>query len=603
MRAGLFGRVSFTKEVDSDSNPFSYSATISNDSFSACLSTDEASAISVNHSRDIAIAVQGKLYDKKVLISNIKSRTSLSNDNPTDAELLIEGYSIFGIPGLIDKVAGKVSFIICDARKKRIFLVRDELGLHALYYSVTHDDIRFGSFLNDVSSSLDFDDLAIYEYILFGYVSSPRTLFKGTKKIRPAHFIEIASAGVSDQEMYWHLDYVPKMYSDNFGYLLKFEELFLNSIKRCTEDLVSASVLLSGGLDSSTILWFVKSHLSLNVDAYTVGLDEDENDESRMASIIAKEIGVKHYVEILGEKDTLAIVDKIPEIISEPYSDPSIIPTCFIYSKARNANLIVGDGGDELLGGYPKYAAHMYADKYNKIPRLVRPMADKLIRNKLKKEGQSEQKINDFLKYADSSLEIRNHMWISHFSMDQAFQMSGKALSEEKIFQNVFYYSSSFRGNNSSEKAMYLDINTNMADRYNMKVVSAINYSGKNVETPFLDKDLFQHIAKFPLSTKISNKQTKVILRQLAKKHLPITVANKPKTGFGFNLDRLLKTHLKEKVKSVLNKEFCMQIGISQSFVSDILHSHFIEGRDNSRKIWSLYVIAEWIKFVHKTKG
>jgi asparagine synthase (glutamine-hydrolysing) len=535
----------------------------------------------------IVAAFEGKIY-------NIESS---GIDEPA-AAALIQLYRQHGIK-FIEKLDAKASIFLIDTDKKRLIIVRDELGQKPIYYAKSRDSIAFASTQKDLIDFCAIDPkinkAALYLYLYYGYVPTPTSLVEGISKI-PASTYCIFDKSDEERMEYWTQSFGTKKSMSLDDAADALEKEILSSISKSAGASTQVGLLLSGGLDSSTLLALSRQG-GLAVNTYTISIEGSIDDESKVAETVARLFETNHKTIPLKEKDIKETASDIANIFDEPFSDPSLIPTSFLYSQVKDKVVFAGDGGDELLGGYPKYYAHRYAETYRKVPKFLRRLfLDKMVVYAGANKGVSPEKTRNFVKDADLSLPVRNQEWVRQFDREEL----GKMLSAgepQGLFSMPVKYSSSFDGTDPSEMAMFIDTKLNLVDQYNMKVDASARHSHLNVECPLLDKRLFKFAAILPIEYKIRKRVTKVILRKLDEKYIPLNIINRPKTGFGIPLGDILKTTLREQLRETLTEPIISKSGISNSNTVMSLMMDHLDGRsNNAKKLWTVFALIKWIQ-------
>ena len=305
-----------------------------------------------------SIMFNGEIYNhadlRKLLISkNLEFKT-----NHSDTEVLLNGLSYFGIE-FINQLIGQFSIFFNSAKNKKAYLVRDRLGQKPLYYRYSKNNFSFGSNLKTLlkinNNSFSISDSAVSEYLNYGYVSSPNTIFDDYKKIKPGNFLTIDYSGpkikIFETE-YWNVKHLD---SENDFNTEEFFDIFDDANKIRQNADVDVANFLSGGLDSSSI---IKSTFesNKNINTFSIYVDNKKYDEREYIKTVVDKYNTNHVsVDISSQINTDDILESINSL-DEPYSDPSVVPS-YILSKEISKHYkvaISGDGGDELLGGYKR---------------------------------------------------------------------------------------------------------------------------------------------------------------------------------------------------------------------------------------------------------
>lgn len=307
---------------------------------------------------DNSIMFNGEIYNHAELRKLLIRKNLGFKTNHSDTEVLLNGLSYFGIE-FINQLIGQFSIFFNSTKNKKAYLVRDRLGQKPLYYRYSKNNFSFGSNLKTLlkinNNSFSISDSAVSEYLNYGYVSSPNTIFNDYKKIKPGNFLTVDYSGpkikIFETE-YWNVKHLD---SENDFNTEEFFDIFddANNIRQNAD--VDVANFLSGGLDSSSI---VKSTFesNKNINTFSIYVDNKKYDESEYIKTVVNKYNTNHVsVNISSQINTDDILESINSL-DEPYSDPSVVPS-YILSKEISKHYkvaISGDGGDELLGGYKR---------------------------------------------------------------------------------------------------------------------------------------------------------------------------------------------------------------------------------------------------------
>ncbi|MBU1255585.1 asparagine synthase (glutamine-hydrolyzing) [Patescibacteria group bacterium] len=304
----------------------------------------------------IQIAFNGEIYNFKELRENLITRGHQFKSQ-TDSEVIIHQYEEDGVD-CFKKFNGMFALAIWDGQKEKIILVRDRYGQKPLYWTLVNKTLIFASelkaILNHPLTKKELDSQSVTQYFSFDYVPQPQTIFKNIHKLANGSFLTFKNNQVKISEYYQikldNKDIGFESAKEEFGKLLE------SSIeKRLVAD-VPVGIFLSGGIDSSTIAYFAKKQKE-DIKTFSIGFDQSSFDESSYAQQVARFLKTDHYHQRFSSRDLLNIIPEIIEKLDEPFGDPSILPT-YLLSKFTADKVKValgGDGGDELLMGYPNH--------------------------------------------------------------------------------------------------------------------------------------------------------------------------------------------------------------------------------------------------------
>ncbi|HXV98796.1 MAG TPA: asparagine synthase (glutamine-hydrolyzing), partial [Anaerolineae bacterium] len=326
-----------------------------------------------NEDETIWIVFNGEIYNYRELRTFLQKKGHIFRTH-TDTEVILHLYEEFGLE-CVQHLNGIFAFAIWDAPRQELTLARDRMGIKPLYYTETANGLIFGSELKVVLAhpevKREIDLISLNEYLSFEYVPSPRTIIRDIYRLEPGHILRYTAQGIH-QQPYWHISLArsesrpPVNWRDYAAHLY---ETLKNSVQQELVSDVPVGVLLSGGLDSSTIAAFMVDLYPGVVDSFSVGFEETSFDESRYARMVAQHVGTRHNELILTSQMVAEMVPTITNFLDEPFGDSSLIPTYFLSLFARGHVKVVlgGDGGDELFAGYPTLAAHRMIEYYERL--------------------------------------------------------------------------------------------------------------------------------------------------------------------------------------------------------------------------------------------
>lgn len=535
-----------------------------------------------NEDKTLWIVLNGGIYNFQKLREGLKKRGHQFYTR-SDTEVILHLYEEEG-EECFDKLDGMFALAIWDGKKRKLFLARDPLGKKPLHWMIFDNAFIFASEIKALLTYPGFkreiNSESLAKYLLYGFVPAPATIFKGIKKLLPGHFMVVRENGEIREESFWELDYSSKLEDLNREEIKKKATALLQEAtkKRLISD-VPLGVFLSGGVDSGVVAAMMARIVPPSqVQAFSIGFDEKNFDESPYALRIAKHLGIDHHLKIFSQKEILNQVSKISMFLDEPMADPSILPTLLLSSFAQKDVKVAlsGDGGDESFAGYPKYLAHKFLKKTsaNRLPLH-------LLANFF------PGKIRTFLRYSSYPLHLRNQLWISQFSPQEMESLMGEKI---ELFEDIKRYHKAFDGKDLLDEAFFMDIKLTLSDMYLVKTDRASMAASLEVRCPFLDRQLVEFCARIPPQLKLEGGRTKSLLKEIALEFLPKDIVSRPKMGFGFPLEKWLKKELRSLVFESLSPEKIKKEGILNSKkVKKILNGN------NTHQIWTLLVFEQWL--------
>jgi asparagine synthase (glutamine-hydrolysing) len=376
-----------------------------------------------NEDNSVAVILNGEIYNYRELRQALEKRGHAFRSQ-SDTEVLPHLYEEFG-DGMVQHLNGMFAFALWDSKQRRLLLARDRFGEKPLYWAVFDRTLLFASEPKvllahpAVKSSLNLE--ALRRYLSFDYVPAPLTIYQGIHKLPAAHTLTLED-GKIETRSYWCLSYKTKQPQPNeIEAAEHLRGLLAESVRMRLVSDVPLGVLLSGGVDSSTIAALAVRASSEPVKTFSISFAESSFDESEYARAVAKFLGTDHHEERLSANLAANLVGEIGSWMDEPFSDPSLVPT-YLLSRFTRKHVTValgGDGGDELFAGYPMYRGHRWAENYLRIPyslraRVIEPLIGLL---PVKTKNLSfDYKATRFIAGTRYDRVARHHIWFGSFN-------------------------------------------------------------------------------------------------------------------------------------------------------------------------------------------
>jgi asparagine synthase (glutamine-hydrolysing) len=560
-----------------------------------------------NEDKKIWIVFNGEVYNFSDLREDLEKMGHRFYTR-SDTEVILHLYEEFG-ERCVDKLNGMFAFAIWDKERERLVLVRDRIGIKPLHYIEVDGGVVFASEIKSLIRHPKvvrrIDPLSLAKYLIFEYVPAPNTIFKGIKKLPQGHILIWEKGGISVRQ-YWRLSFqkieVRGERSEDY-YIERLRELLKASVKRRLISDVPFGAFLSGGIDSSTIVYFMEELVPGNVKTFSIGFEDPSFDESLYARGVADWLGTDHHEEILSPTMTLNLVPSIAEILDEPFGDASIIPTYLLsrFTRREVKVSLSGDGGDELFAGYPTYQAHRIATLYEKIPHTIH-RGIKAVIDRLPTSTSNislDFRAKRFLSGIGLPPEIRNFIWLGSFRPDELRNLLNpdiyRFIEKDDPFMDVIDHLRACSPDDPIEKILSLDMRFYLQDDMLVKVDRASMANSLESRVPFLDHTLVEFVASLPRDLKLRGLTTKYILKRAMKGRLPRKIIQRKKKGFGIPVARWIKKELKDFVLDVFNREKIRRESIFNPQAIDvILKDHFDGKKDNRKLIWTLLIFELW---------
>lgn len=557
-----------------------------------------------NEDGSLWIVLNGEIYNFQELRDALEKKGHKFKSR-TDTEVVIHLYEEKGAECVKD-LRGMFAFAIWDDRKKLLFAARDRIGKKPFYYCYKNQTLIFGSeikaILQDPEVSREVNRPAITDYLSYGYTPTPETMFKGIMKLPPGHFLIYQNEDIKI-EKYWELDFSMKLKLSERDYCDRLMEL----LEECTRIRLISDVplgaFLSGGIDSSAVVYMMSKLSSKPVKTFSIGFDDEKYSELKYAKVIAERFKTDHH-EYIVKPDAIELLPKLVWHYNEPYADSSALPSYYVAKMTRRevAVALNGDGGDEDFGGYERFMAARYAELINKTPF---PFKKKIIGAIIKRIPESlefkdfKTRLRRFLVMSSKPYRERHYNWAAIFRDSEKENLFSGAFNKEISGRNSFSYLDKVFNECGSKDVVDLvmsaDIKTNLLDDLLVKMDIATMANSLEGRSPFLDHKMMEFCAHMPSNMKIKGTKLKYILKKALSRALPEEILSRGKMGFGVPLDAWFRKELKDYSHGILMSDNCVNRGyFKKEAVKKLLDEHMAGKANNGARIWSLLFLELW---------
>lgn len=554
--------------------------------------------------RAIAIVFNGEIYNFQELKEALISKNLYEFKTSTDTEVIINLYLEYG-EDCFSKLNGMFAIAIYDFRSNKLLLARDRLGKKPLYWGVFDGTLIFGSELKAIlkhpSFKKEINLRALNKYLAYEYVPTPYSIFEGVYKLEPATCLTFCNNNVK-QAMFWQMDFASRDLSLADSLKILDRELD-ESVKRRLVSDVPLGIFLSGGLDSSAVIYYAQKNSAQKIKTFSIGFEEKSFDESDYARRVSDILGTEHHTQVLSSGEALKIVPHLGEILDEPLADASMIPTLFLSEFAKKHVTVVlgGDGGDELFAGYPTFQAERVAPLYEKTPRLIKDLIKKLISNIPASDVNfsARFKAEKFVDGFEVEQKYRHQRWLGSFSHEQRAKLFKSEvwakIETENEYEEIDNYLSGLTITDWRNRLIYLYLRTYLMDGVLVKVDRASMFHALEVRAPFLDFTLVDFINSLPYEYKNKGFTTKYILKKLMADKLPRDIVYRKKKGFGVPITRWLRGELKDFCNEVLSEKVVAETGLFDfDYIQRLKQEHFTGQEDHRKLLWTLLMFQLW---------
>jgi asparagine synthase (glutamine-hydrolysing) len=512
-----------------------------------------------------------------------------------------EGADVAVLPGLylelgaafVDRLVGAFAIAVWDPRNATLLLARDRAGERSLFYRIDGGGVAFASELAafaDLPGDCAIDGPALRHFLQYGFFVGGATPLGAVGQVGPAEILAIDAEGLTRRQ-YWR--WMPKVSHDTDTSEAAFDSIFRQAVARQSEVDVDHGIFLSGGVDSSLIAAVAAAiRPGKALKAYTLRFAEDSFDEGNWASRVADALGLEAVaVDVEPAAFPAALADLI-EHCGEPLADPAWIPTALLARRAaRDVKVaLVGEGADELFGGYPTYIGALAARHYGRIPGPLRAAFRQIVRHwpVSDKKVAVSYLVKRFAEAAELDPLSRHRAWTSSIAPPILERLGLEPVAAR--LPDTWP-----EGEEVLDAVQRHDFERSLAEGLLTKADRAGMRWALETRAPFLDVAVMEFAAALPQKERLSGLTTKVFLKRYAERYLPKEVVHRRKRGLSVPLNRWLRGPLQGWAEARLTSPMLAGAGVDVAAAAELLEEHCTGRADHARALWTLIVATEWL--------
>jgi asparagine synthase (glutamine-hydrolysing) len=561
-----------------------------------------------NEDGSLQIVFNGEIYNYRDLRPGLESAGHVFRSH-SDTEVILHLYEQRG-EACLAELRGMFAFAIWDRRRRRLFAARDRVVKKPFVYAhASGGDFAFSSELASLVSAPGFgreiDETALHHYLTHQFIPTPRTIWRGAKKLPPAHFL-VWEAGRVRIERWWDLHYVPKLRLGSLqAYRERFLEIFRESVRLRLVSDVPLGAFLSGGVDSSAVVAMMSLEGAAPVRTFSIGFPEADYDEVRFARLVAGRYGTEH-TELVVEPKALEVLPKLVRHYGEPFGDPSAVPTWYVSELTRRSVTVAlsGDGGDEAFGGYQRYLADRLIAGYLVLPRVLREGVLRRAIEALPGPKRPRGFIGRLKRFVATADPARERQYVRYFC---AFTNEDKAglyapsfaarISGEDSVALVEELYRQADGESFLDRTLSVDMHSYLPDDILAKIDIAGMGNALETRAPFLDHRLLEFAAACPPSLKLHGLTGKYLLKKAMAPYLPRQVLRRRKMGFGMPVAEWFRGELGSMADDLLLSPRTLRRGyFRREAIQRLFEEHRSLRADHGSRLWVLLFLELWFR-------
>jgi asparagine synthase (glutamine-hydrolysing) len=543
-----------------------------------------------NEDATVHVVFNGEIYNHRSIRQQLSARHHLRTRS--DTEVLVHLYEDHGI-GMVDHLRGMFTFAIWDEHASRLLVARDRLGIKPLYYWTTNDGVAFASELRSFLALAEFpreiDADAVQQYLALGYVPDPSCIFQGVRKLPPGHLLTWDREHGVRIQRYWTSVRPEVPIADEREAVEELRRLLTDAVASHLESEVPLGAFLSGGIDSSTVVAEMARLTSFKVRTFSIGFEEDEFNEAPHAARVARELGTDH-TELIVRPDADALIEEVVRTFDEPFGDSSALPTLLVSRLAREHVTVAlsGDGGDELFGGYTRYAA------LERTTHVTSPIGRRMARSaalRLPHWALGRNKLLDISRNPRGRYAARVAQALP---IDEGGIVSNPS-AEHDLERLLDHHFEPAIDRDFLTQMTLVDLGTYLPGDILTKVDRASMSASLEARVPLLDHPLVEFAVALPGHLKRRNGTGKWILREAGKGLVPASVFSEPKRGFAVPLGRWFRHELRHRLVALSTRGRAAYAYLDYDSVQRLVREHTLGRRDHSALLWRVLVLDLWL--------
>jgi len=563
-----------------------------------------------NETGTVHAILNGEIYNYRSLAEQLRARGHRFTTN-SDTEVIVHAWEEFG-EDCLSEFNGMFALVLWDAERQTLFAARDRMGEKPFYYAERNGWFVFGSELRALLAhpeiGRDLDLRSVCRYLSNGYVPDPHTILTGVQKLPPGHFLSLTSSKVRIGR-YWDLPSGASSVGETRARSeaewsdALWDSLCVSVKHRLVSD-VPVGIFLSGGIDSSaTTAAAVAVAPGQMFKTFSIGFEEATYNEEPYARAVAERLGTEHRQFTFTPAEAAALLPRLGELLDEPLADPAFLPTVHLARHIRQWVTVAlsGDGGDELLGGYPTFLALKPVQWMNRLPARITGAAARLVGSLpgSTRYGSPSFLLKQFFRGAVHPLDVATQIMMNGLTPAEQSNLVSPAVRAASAgfdpYDDVTSIMTWAPTDDAVSRLVYHHCKLYLAGQTLVKMDRATMVHGVEARAPFLDPALVALACAMPSSLKLRGWTTKYVLKRALKGRLPDQILTRRKQGFGVPLAQWFRGPLRPLLEETLDAARLQRVGLLDPTGVARLVAEHVGGRQNHAKaLWSLFTFERW---------
>ncbi len=566
-----------------------------------------------NEDETVWVTFNGEIYNFQELRKRLEGLGHRFATH-SDTEVIVHAYEQYAAD-CVKHLRGMFAFAVWDTTRRALLLARDRVGKKPLFYALAAGQLIFASELQALiqhpAVSREIDPTSIDDYLTYGYVPAPRTVYRDVHKLPPAHTLTCRLKPGSSRpedlrlERYWRLEYLPKQTLTDEDAEQGLLEVLTEAVRlRLIAD-VPLGALLSGGIDSSVVVALMSRLSGQPVKTFSIGFAEQEFDELPHARAVARHCGTDHH-ELIVRPDAVEVLPKLVRHYGEPYADSSAVPSYYVAQLTRQhvKVALTGDGGDESFAGYERYLGSLVADRFRWVPpmllRGLGNLATRLCPARLSRRSRFRQ-AGRFLQAAGLPRGQRYLRWVSYLSLARKSALYTAEFSSQLAGHDAEawllneFTSVAEEGVAGLDALLAVDVRSYLPEDLLVKVDVATMACSLEARSPLLDHKVMEFAARLPARCKVRGTTLKYLLKRAASRLLPPEVLHRRKMGFGVPVGSWMRHELRPMLEDLLlAPDARTRRWFQPGPLRQLVEEHVQGKQDHAFPLWALLWLETW---------
>jgi asparagine synthase (glutamine-hydrolysing) len=560
-----------------------------------------------NEDGNVLVVFNGEIYNHEALRRELSSAGHQFRTR-SDTEILVHLYEDHG-ERMFERLRGMFAFAIWDRRHRRLLLARDHFGQKPLFYTERGGRLTFASEIKALlahdPSLAQMSPHALDQYLTLRFVQAPDTFYESIHALPPAHYL-VWENGTSRVRRYWDLNFGPKLTASEPEILEQVDEMLGETVALHLTSDVPVGAFLSGGLDSTLIAAYAVKVLGSELRTFSMGIPYRDLNELPAAAAMARRYGTRHF----AEEVTPSVSADLPRLISaldEPADPLSICLLHLARMTSREVKVVLGgDGGDELFGGYDRYAAERWLDAYRAVPEVVRDLISGQVLDRLPDQFTFKS-VTHQLRWIDLMArktggeryaESLQYFWFNEARRAELYTPGFRArLVGRRPEGCLLDLYATKQADDPVDRMMYVDMMSRLPGQSLMILDRATMAYSLESRSPFLDPRFAEFMARVPVRHKIRGRRLRYLERRLGERYLPREVLDRKKQGFASPLMYIMDEEVRTLAPALLfNSELVRDGYLEGTTVRRLVDEHLVRHRDHGNRIWLLLTAEVWYR-------